>query len=155
MCLTNFSSKNMRCLRILSHTTSKGGFYGDCSPGPTDLNSSQVALLAHKHWFLLNLALYFLLPYNNPDKQSICLWPPPWITITHYVVEAEREVKEQVPDVTAHLFQCSHHYRIIDLYLRLSIRSQVISKPDSRKGGILGCSSSWFNRYTVSMQREN
>lgn len=46
----NVSRQNIRCLRILSHTASKQGFYRDCSPGPTDLNPSQVAILAHKHW---------------------------------------------------------------------------------------------------------
>lgn len=103
MCPTIFSSENMRCLRILSHTTSKEGFYGECSPGPTGLNSPQVALLAYKHWGFLNLALCFFLPCNDPDKPSICLWPPPRITITHYVVEAQHAGKEWAPDVTAHL----------------------------------------------------
>lgn len=158
--LKNVSRQNIRCLRILSHTASKQGFYRDCSPGPTDLNPSQVAILAHKHWvgvaFFFILALCFFLSCNNPDKQSICLWPPPWITITHNVVEAEHVGKVRAPDVTAHLFQCSHHYRITDLHLRLSTSFQVVSKTDPIKNwDILGCSSTWFNMYSVSLHRES
>lgn len=130
----------------------------DCSPGPTNLNSSQVVILAHKHWVGVCFFLFWLyvsFSHNNPDKQSICLWPPPWITITHDVVEAEHVGKVQAPDVTAHLFQCSHHYRITDLQLRLSTSFQVVSKTDPIKNwDILGCSSTWFNRYPVSLHRE-
>lgn len=58
--LKNVSRQNIRSLRILSHTASKQGFYRDCSPGPTDLNPSQVAILAHKHWVGVAFFLFWL-----------------------------------------------------------------------------------------------
>ena len=122
---------------------------------------SQAKIHPRWHFWHINVgvflkpALCFFLPCNDPDKQSICLWPPPWITVTHYVVEAECVGKAWAPDVTAHLFQCSHHYRITDLHLRLSTSSQVVSKTDLIKNwGILGFSSPWFNRFSVSVHRD-
>lgn len=49
------------------------------------------------------------------------------------MVEAEHVGKVLAPDVTAHLFQCLHHYRITDLHLRLFISSQVVSKQNQQR----------------------